>query len=49
MDGPEEKGGGIKRNRDIQHVEIKQKIGTKSINGLGGLGLALYEFHRATF
>ena len=29
MDGPGEGGGGIKRNRDVQHVEIKMKIGTK--------------------
>lgn len=49
MDGPGERGGGIKRNRDIQHVEIKMEIGTKSRNGLGGLDMAVIEFHWATF
>lgn len=38
MDGPGEGGGGIIRNRDIQHVEIKMKIGTKSKNGAGWIG-----------
>lgn len=27
---PGEAGGGIKRNRDIQHVEIKFNVGMKS-------------------
>lgn len=49
MDGPRERGGGIKRNRDIQHVEIKMKIGTKCRNGVGGLDMVVIEFHWATF
>lgn len=36
MNGPGEGGEGIKRNRDIQHVEIKMEIGTKRRNGVGG-------------
>lgn len=48
-DGPREGGGGIKRNRDIQHVEIKMKIGTKDRNGLGELDMVVIEFLWVTF
>lgn len=49
MDGPGEGGEGIKRNRDMLHVEIKMKMGMKSRNGLGGLDMVVMEFHWANF
>lgn len=49
MDGLGEGGGGIKRNRDIQHVKIKMNIWMKSRNGLSVLDMVLKEFHGATF
>lgn len=48
-DGPGEAGRGIKRNRNIQHVEIKLNVGMKSGNLLDGLDMVVKEFHWATF
>lgn len=39
IDGLGEAGRGIKRNRDIQHVEIKLNVGMKSGNLLDGLDM----------
>lgn len=38
MDGPGEGSGGIKRTRDIQHVEIRRTIGTKKQKCVGWIG-----------
>lgn len=38
LDGPGEGGGGIKRNTDVQHVEIKMKIGAKMQKWAGWIG-----------